>query len=536
MTISRRNLLKVGLAAGAAMSVPSVLRAQTEAAAAAARTMRMVKGIDLRVFDPIWTTTNITADHGLAIYDTLFTLDSKFMSQPQMVGRWGVSDDKKTYTFELRDGLGWHDGTPVTAADCVASIRRWGQVAPGGQLIMGRASDISKKDDKTFTIALKEPLGLLIDLLADVTPPCLFVMREKDASRPATDQVTTNVGSGPFRFNEALVRPGSSYTYDRNEQYVPRSEPSDGLAGGKIVKVDRVVWDNIADVQTAFAALQAAEIDYWEVPAVDLYPLIEGDSNLDLQVLDKAGSDAYVRLNCLQPPFNNVKARQAILHLIDQEAFMKIMAPNYGRPVTSIFSNDNLVSNNENTGWYKKGGDPEKARQLFKEAGYAGEKVVILDPTDWHEGDNASQFLAAELRKIGINAELAPSDWGGVSTRRAKKDSVENGGWSMFISTQFAYSFGNPLTSPGMLASGDKAWYGWPKNDEYEALRAKWADVETLEERKALALKMQAIWWDFVGDVKLGNYVTPIARRKTLTGIIGMPQLIPMWNMQKTSA
>ncbi|TIO11474.1 MAG: ABC transporter substrate-binding protein, partial [Mesorhizobium sp.] len=104
----------------------------------------MVKPTDLRVFDPIWTATNITADHGAAIYDTLFSFDSKFMPQPQMVGKWGVSDDKKTYTFELRDGLGWHDGTPVTAADCVASLRRWGQVAPGGQLIMARASDVSK--------------------------------------------------------------------------------------------------------------------------------------------------------------------------------------------------------------------------------------------------------------------------------------------------------------------------------------------------------------------------------------------------------
>ncbi|TIP88264.1 MAG: ABC transporter substrate-binding protein, partial [Mesorhizobium sp.] len=129
MTISRRELIKVGLAAGTALSIPSVLRAQTPPPAA--RTVRMVKG-DLTIFEPIFTATNITGDHGAAIYDTLFAVDSKFMPQPQMVGKWGVSDDKKTYTFELRDGLGWHDGTPVTAADCVASIRRWAQVTPGG--------------------------------------------------------------------------------------------------------------------------------------------------------------------------------------------------------------------------------------------------------------------------------------------------------------------------------------------------------------------------------------------------------------------
>ncbi|MDW9590483.1 ABC transporter substrate-binding protein [Sinorhizobium meliloti] len=532
MRLSRRNLCKVSLAAGAALSFPSILRAQAKPADA--RTVRMVKSVALRVFDPIWTAANITADHGIAIYDTLFALDSKFRPQPQMVGKWSVSDDQKTYTFELRDGLGWHDGTPVSAADCVASIRRWAQVAPGGRLIMERAKDISKKDDRTLMISLREPLSLLTDILADCATPCLFIMREKDAERPATEQVTTNIGSGPFKFNEALARPGSSFTYDRNEQYVPRREPSDGFAGGKLVKVDRVIWDNIADQQTALAALQAGEIDYFELPPADFFSLIDSDPDLELQVLDKGGWDAALRMNHLQKPFDNVKARQAVLHLIDQEAFMRVMNPQYGRPVTSIFGSANPVSNDENTGWYKRGGDPAKAKQLFKEAGYAGEKVVILQPTDWSAADNASQLLAEGLRKIGVNAELAPSDWGGVVERRAKKGSVGDGGWSIFITDEPDFSLGNPLTDPMLTANGDEAWYGWPKNDEYEALRAKWADSATLEERKALAGKMQRIWWDFVGDVRLGTYLSPIARRKTLTGIIGMPMLIPMWNMRKS--
>ncbi|MES0033538.1 ABC transporter substrate-binding protein [Mesorhizobium sp. M0040] len=533
MKISRRDLVKVGLAAGTALSIPSVLRAQS--ASSGARTVHMGKMSDLSVFDPIWTTSVGTQNHGAAIYDTLFALDSKFMPQPQMVGKWGVSDDKKTYTFELRDGLGWHDGTPVTAADCVASIRRWAQVNSGGQLIMTRASDISKKDEKTFTITLNEPLGLLIDLLADLTPPGLFIMREKDASRPASEQVTTKIGSGPFKFNEALARPGANYTYDRNEQYVPRNEPSDGLAGGKIVKVDRVVVDVVADQQTAVAALQAGEIDYLDYPSADLYPLIESDPNLELEVLDKTGRDVVLQMNFLQPPFDNVKARQAMLHLIDQEAFMRAAFgnPKYIDTVTSIFGKDTLISNDENTGWYKKGGDAERAKQLFQEAGYAGEKVIILDPTDWPEIDNASQLLAASLRKIGISAELAPMNWAALTTRRANKGPVENGGWNVFITDESEYSLGNPLSASLLAANGDKATYGWPRNDEYEALRAKLADVATLDERKALARKMQGIWWDFVGNVRLGKYVQPAARSKTLKGLIAMPQIVPMWNMRK---
>ncbi|MGY8668970.1 ABC transporter substrate-binding protein [Bradyrhizobium sp. UFLA05-109] len=531
MTVSRREVIKGGVAAGAAVSMPGVLRA----APTDSRTIRMVKTGDLRVFDPIFTTTNITADHGAAIYDTLFSLDSKFRSQPQMVAKWDVSDDRKTYTFELRDGLYWHDGTPVTGADCVASIRRWGQVHPGGEMIIERARDISKNGDKTFAIVLREPLGLLIDLLADLTPPCLFIMRETDANRPATVQVTANIGSGPFKFNHALAKPGASFTYDRNENYVARKEVPDGLAGGKIVKVDRIIWDNIVDQQTGFAALQAGEIDFLQTPPVDFFSAIESDPNLELQVLDKLGQDVCLRMNFLQKPFDNVKARQAVLHLINQEAFVRAMSPHpkYGGTVTSIFGHDTLMSNDANAEWHRKGGDTERAKQLFKEAGYAGEKVVILQPTNVPRYDNASQLLAAALRKVGVNAELAPSDWGGIVTRRANRGSVESGGWNIFITSEMDYSLGNPLGTPLLRADGEKAWFGWPKSDEYEALRAKWVDTNTLEERKKLARNMQQIWWDFVGDARLGLLVLPIARRKTLTGLIGMPQIIPMWNIQK---
>ncbi|MGY4437362.1 peptide/nickel transport system substrate-binding protein [Bradyrhizobium sp. LM2.3] len=494
----------------------------------------MVMG-SLTIFDPIFTTTDITANHGLAVYDTLFSLDSRFVPQPQMVGKWGVSEDRKTYTFELRDGLGWHDGTPVNAADCVASIRRWGQVDSGGQLLMERTKDISKKDNMTFAITLREPYGLLIDQLAKVSEPCLFIMREKDANHPATEQVIANIGSGPFRFNESLAKPGASFTYDRNEEYVPRSEAADGFAGGKTVKVERVIWDNIADEQTAFAALQAGEVDLLKAPPADLYPMIEGDPSLALEVLDKGGNDMCLRMNCLQKPFDNAKARQAMLYLVDQEAFLRVMCPDpkYRRTLTTIFGNSTPYSNHENTEWYKKGGDVEKAKQLFKEAGYAGDRVTILQPADWPAVRDAAQLLAATLHKIGVNAELAPSDWGGIAARRANRGSVEKGGWSIFITSDADYVQSDPIAAPFLTAAGEKAWFGWPHNTEYEALRAQWADAETLDDRKLLAHKMQWAWWDFVGDVRLGQIVSPIARRKTLRGLIGMPQLLPMWNMQK---
>lgn len=527
MTISRRNVVKAGVLAGAALSVPSILGAQT--VPSAKRTVKMLNG-GITNFDPYSTTTYHTVDHGLAIYDMLFAFDSKLTRQPQMVEKWSVSDDKKSYTFELRDGLGFHDGTPVTAADCVASIRRWGQTA-GGKLVMGRTKDVSKKDDKTFTIALREPLALLIDQMADSTNYLLLIMREKDADRPPTQRVTEHIGSGPFKFNETLFRPGVRYVYDRNEKYVPRQEPPSGLAGGKIVKIDRANWEDI-DAQTALAALQAGELDFVTDPLADFYPMIENDPNLVLEDLHKSGDNYYFGINSLQKPFDNPKARQALLHLVDQDAYMRVLNPNpkYNRPIRSLFGIGTPYANDANTGWHKKGGDPEKAKQLLKDAGYAGEKVVILQPTSWLQGSNTTQLLALTLRNIGVNVELAPSDWAALVERRSNKGPVESGGWSIYPTSAIDISFGTPLSSAWLAMDGTAI--GWAKNEQYEALRAQWAD-SALEERKVLASKMQQIWWDSVGFVFLGQTITPIARRKTLTGLISYPALLPMWNMQQ---
>ncbi|MCP3392263.1 ABC transporter substrate-binding protein [Bradyrhizobium sp. CCGB12] len=530
MTITRRKLFKASLAAGAACSMPAILRAQT--APTAARTARMVLAYPLVAYDPVFTTSDTTQDHAFAIYDTLFALDSNQVPQPQMVGNWGLSSDKKTYKFELRDGLAWHDGSRVTAADCVASIRRWAQRSPSGRVMMDRARDISRTDDKTFAITLKEPLGILIDILATQAGSPLFIMREKDANRSPTEQVIENIGSGPFKFNGALARPGSSFTYDRNANYVPRKEPPSGSAGAKEVKVDRIVWDIMPDQQTAMGALQAGEIDFIENPPVDLFPAIESDPNLALQVLNTAGSIWFLRMNFLQKPFDNVKARRAMLHLIDQEAFMRAAVgnPKFTGPNTSMFGAVSIYANDENTGWYTKNGDPEAAKRLFREAGYSGEKVVIITSNS----NSISPLLTQTLQKIGVNAELAMSDRAGIVKRRANKGPVQDGGWNIFMGPWGAGDFDDPIGCDLLVANGEKAWIGWPKDDTFESLRNKWPETNSPEERKALARQMQKAWWDFVGMVYLGRSMLPAAHRKSLSGLIPDPTTyIKMWNMQK---
>ena len=228
------------------MSAPGLLKAQP--APTKARTSRAVLHGDLKIFDPIWNSTaNMTGNHGLLIYDTLFGLDDTRKSSRRWSTSGALSDDKKMYTFNLRDGLKFHDGQVVTSADVVASLRRWAARDGAAAHMFERVADTPIKDDRTFQIVLREPYGLVLEALGKIETNLPVIMRKKDAETDPNQQVTTKVGSGPFMFNEEETKSGQRYVYDRNPGYVPRKEPASGMVGGKIAKLDRVIIENMAD-------------------------------------------------------------------------------------------------------------------------------------------------------------------------------------------------------------------------------------------------------------------------------------------------
>jgi peptide/nickel transport system substrate-binding protein len=533
MKTTRRSVLAGGLATAAISGAPFVKQAQAQPAAA--RTLKAVMHADLRVLDPIWTTANISAYHGGMIYDTLFGLDASFTPQPQMVSKWGVSDDKLTYTFELRAGLKFSDGAAVTAADCVASVRRWAARSGSGQTLMRRVKDTPVVDDKTFRIVLSEPYGLVIDSLSTISTSLCYMMRKKDAETDPNQQVRETIGSGPFLYNRDETRPGNRHVYDRNPNYVPRSEPASAMAGGKVVKLDRVTFENIADEQTALSALQAGEIDFYEVPPQDLIDDIKKDPNLTVEILNKTGHVAMMRLNHLHPPFNNPDARRAMLHLVKQEDVMRAI---FGQSKSwqtcgSYFACGTPMTNDENTEWFKGGQNIAKAKELFQKAGYDGKPVVVLQATDHYLANPAGLLAAQWLRQAGINVDLAAMDWGALLTRRAVKKPPAEGGWNTFSTTVTGISFADPIAFVGQAANGDKAWFGWPTNDLQEKLRDQWATAPTLDERKKVARQLQQNGWDYVPHVVLGQFFRNSAWRKNVTGVIGMPEMVGFWNMEK---
>lgn len=534
MAGTRRNILKGGLAAATLASLPSIARAQAQPPRA--RTFRAVIHGDIGSFDPIWTTANATSYHAGLIYDVLFASDANYKPQPQMVGKWNLSDDKKTYTFELRDGLKFSDGAPVTAADCVASVRRWAARDGAGQHMFQRVADTPVVDDKTFRIVLREPYGLVIEALGKLSTNMCVVMRKKEADTDPNQQISEYIGSGPFVMNRDQSKQGAAYVYDKSSSYVPRSEPTSGAAGAKVAKVDRVIIDNIRDEQTAMAAIQSGEIDFYEVPPFDLLDQVEENKELKLQVLNPTGNMGWMRMNFLHPPFDNVKARQAMLNLIDQKEFMQATFPNpkYARTCASYFGCGTPMENDANTQWFKGAPDLALAKKLLQESGYDGRAIVVLQATNIAFMNNSALLIAQALRKIGANVELAASDWGGVITRRANKGPTNQGGWDIFITYATGHTFGNPIALAGHAATGERGWFGWPSDGRQEQLRNQWAAAQTPEERLRIAKLIQENAWTFVPHVYLGEWVQPAAMRANVKGVIGIPELIPFWNIEKT--
>jgi peptide/nickel transport system substrate-binding protein len=431
---------------------------------ASAQTVQAIMHAEVKFLDPHATTADITQVHGYMVYDTLFSLDAKGQPQPQMVNTYQISPDKLTYTFTLRDGLRWHDGKPVRAADAVASIKRWAVKDAAGQKVMARMASLEATGEKTFVLRLKEPYGLTIRALAKEYSYVPFIIPERqavqDASKPFEGEI---VGSGPFMFAQKEWVPGAKTVYLKFKDYVPRTEPASFYAGGKKVNVDRVEFVVIPDQSTAVAALEKGEVDYLQRPHMDQWALLRKNANIAMYRSDV--SQMQIHPNHLNPPFDNVKARQALMAMVNQEEYLRAIAgdPQNFRVCHSFLGCGSWLETDAGADLLKKQ-DFEKAKQLMAEAGYKGEKIVVMAPSDFAPINAASLTTAAMLRKIGVNVDLQVVDWGTLVSRRGVKEppSKNPGGYHIFHTFSGAAGVKDPWGHANISTACDKAWFGWP--------------------------------------------------------------------------
>lgn len=520
-------LTTLGMAGVLAMAVNVQAHAQT--------TVHAVMHAALRGLDPVASSATITRNHGYMIYDTLVGLDANYKPQPQMAS-WSVSEDGKAYTFTLRDGLKWHDGTPVTPADCIASLKRWGTFDTSGKLLMKFTEKFEVVDDKTFVLKLKHPFADTINLIAKPTSMAAFMMPEHDATVAPGKPLPDQIGSGPFRFVSKEFRPGVKVVYEKFDGYKPRTEAPSGTAGSKEVFVDRVEWINMPDSQTAVNAMNSGDIDYIERTPFDLLPLLEANPDIVSKVTDPMGMISAARMNFKYPPFNDERIRRAALLAVNQKDVMAAMVgdPRYFDVCGSIYGCKNVQTTEVGGEFLKSGGNIEKAKALLKEAGYDQTPVVLMQPTD--VGTLAPQpiVVAQELRQAGFKVKLQPMDWQTLVSRRASTEAPSKGGWNMFITNFTVDSIWSPLVDPMLISDGSKgAYFGWPKMPELEKLRMAYANASNPQERHQLLEQIQKMALEKGSYIPLGQFQNVMSWRNGISGVVRGP-VTAFWGMHKS--
>ena len=496
-------------------------------------TIRAVMHSDLKIVDPIWTTAYIVRDHGYMIYDTLFAMDANGEIRPQMVESYQETADKLTYIFTLRDGLLWHDGAPVTAEDCVASIKRWAARDALGQKLMSFVNAMTAQGVKTFTIKLKEPTGLLISGLGKPSSNVPFMMPKRVAETDPNTQISDFTGSGPFVFRTEEWKPGDKAVYVKFDKYKPRAEPASGLAGGKVVKVDRVEWLAISDQQQAANALLAGEIDYFEQVPHDLLPLLKSNIGVKIDDLNPLGWQYTFRPNHLQKPFDNPKVRQALFYAFNQKDFLDAVIgdPDYYKVCKALFVCGTALGSEKGMDALL-GSNFQKARELLKEAGYDGTPIVLLHSTDLAVLANLAPVAKQLMERAGFKVDMQSSDWQTVVTRRAKKDPANAGGWHAMLTSWVAADILNPVMYGLVNASCDKAMFGWPCDQEIENLRDQFARATDPAKQKEIADAVQLREREVVTHIQLGQYNIPTGTRRNISGILPAPAPV-FWNVEK---
>jgi peptide/nickel transport system substrate-binding protein len=531
--MDRRAFLKTAAGAGAA-AAGGTLATPAISQRASARVLRLVPHADVANFDPIWSPAYIARNAGLLVWDTLYGVDAKLQPQRQMIEAEQVSPDELTWTFRLRPGLKFHDGEPVLARDVVASINRWAAREPMGQRIKAIENELIVVDDRTFRWALKKPFPKMLLALGKIKSPCCFVMPARIAATDPFKQIADYVGSGPMRFFRNEWVPGSRAVFQKFADYVPRPEPASWLAGGKRIVMDRIEWVTIADSATAAAALQNGEVDWLELPLPDLVPVLQRNRNITVGIADLLGYLGVLAMNHLYPPFNDVRARRAILMALSQEDYMRAFVGDddkMWKPVLGVFAPGTPLYNEEGGEVLKGPRNMDAAKRLLAESGYAGQPVICMAAQDMPDHKVWGDVTADLLRRLGVSVDFAAIDWGTMMARFTQKSPPGQGGYHMRITNASGVDFSDP-TNFWLRADGENASAGWANIPEVQAEIDAWYDARSLDEEKAIARRLNKAALDNVLYAPLGASIRYFAWRKSVTGIVPAP--LPLfWGVSK---
>lgn len=340
---------------------------------------------DLASLDPHVDTDAGTRDVVFNLYEGLVkpTSDGGFI--PAVASDYIISDDAKTYTFTLRDGITFHDGTPVTIEDVKYSIDRYAEIQGESSAFSSLVDSVEVQDDKTLVVNLKESYSEFLPMMTIAIIP---QSNEDPAGNP--------IGTGPFKY--VSYTPGQNLELEKYDGYWQEGVPS----------LDSVEFKFIADVDTAFVELQAGTIDILKYLTSaqaetlgDDYNIVQGSMNLVHAMY----------LNSAYEPLSKTEVRQALCYAVDRDAINNFIFGGKSHIIGShmIPAMSKYYEPEAETVYSY---DPEKAKELLADAGYAdGFDLEITVPSSYSQHVDSAQIIADELSQVGINVTLNQVEW-----------------------------------------------------------------------------------------------------------------------------
>jgi peptide/nickel transport system substrate-binding protein len=465
------------------------------------------------------TTTGLTKKVAWHIYEGLFTLDKDYKVIPMLAESLPeISPDGTTFTIKLRQNVPFHNGQVMKADDVIASLNRWFQIAPSGRDIMNDLESLTKKDDATIVLKLKRPYGVLLEALANPDQSAI-IMPAAIATAAGKDPVKEFIGTGPYKFAE--WKPDQYIKLVRFDAYAARSEEASGLGGKKVAYLDEIQFLPVKDETVRGDGVATGEYDVADIVPADSYDRLKENKDLQL-VVEKPFRWVGGVFNTTKAPFNNVKARQAVLAAVNPSEVMTaaIGAQPFWRLDAGLSFLETAYHSDAAKELYNQN-NPEKAKQLLKESGYNGEPVVLLTTKDYPYMYKSALVTKANLEAVGFKVDLQVYDWATVTARRGDKSK-----WDMFF-TGFLFSV-EPTAIPFIPATG--SWPGWYKSDAMQKLIQEFQSKVDFAGRKSVADKIQQLFYEEVPVVKYGDSFELVVLNKNVQGYRNMID-ITFWNV-----
>jgi peptide/nickel transport system substrate-binding protein len=291
-----------------------------------------------------------------------------------------------------------------------------------------------------------------------------------------------------------------------------------------------MIW--IPDGGTAAAALRTGEIDWIEYPLPDLVPVLERDRNTQTQIYDPNGFLGFLRFNHLHPPFNDVRVRRAIRDVIVQSDFMSAVALQGDWQECHAMFPCGLPGVVEFPPAARGEAAMERARVALREAGYAGEPIIHINPSDFPAVTQQGRLTVELMRKLGVNIQPIEADWATILARRANRNAPAQGGWHLHNTNGPAATIANPAVSFAIRMNGQAAWPGWPTDADAEAQVEAWINADDQAAQDAAMRRLQEITWESLPFAPTGLFRLRTAFRRDLTGVLQGPNPF-LWNLRR---